>query len=82
MRSVMGYSDTHQPISTVSPSPTLHYSTMNVGNDGVGVRNTVLELRNPSMNTRNDCLGVCDITMNVGNDHIRVYSKFGLEVEG
>ena len=76
-----GTGDTHRPIFTVTTSPTFHYGTTYVGNNGVGVRSTVLEFGNTLTNVGNNCLGVRDTTMNVRNGYIRIYCKFGLEIE-
>lgn len=63
----------------VSPFPAFHHRTMDIGNDGVGVYNVVLEFRNTLMNVRNDCPGVRDVTSDVGDDYVRIYCEFGLE---
>ena len=46
------------------------------------VRNIVLNLRNDDMGVRDNGVGVHDFVANVGNSHIRVDCKFGLEVDG
>ena len=81
-------SDAHRLIFTVSPFLALHYGTMDVGNDGVGVRNIALKLRNDCLGVRNTLMDVGNDGMsvpktftNVGNGYICVYCKFGLEVD-
>ena len=65
----------------------LHYDAMDVGNDGLGVGNAAPKLRydgmgiyDPPMNVGNEGMGVCNIPMDVRNNQIRIYRKFGLEV--
>ena len=48
---------------------------MDIGNDCMDVRNTLL-------NVRNDGIGVCNTPMNIRNNDICVYRKLGLEVGG
>ena len=48
---------------------------MDLGNDGMGVHDTL-------MNVRNDGIGVCNTPMNIRNNDICVYRKLGLEVGG
>ena len=59
------YSGTHQLIFIISPFLTLHDGAVDVGNNGLRVRDVTLKLGN-------DDVGV-------GNGCIRVYCKFGLE---
>ena len=48
---------------------------MDIGNDGMDVCNTLL-------NVRNDGIGVCNTPMNIRDNDICVYRKLGLEVGG
>ena len=48
---------------------------MDIGNDGMGVYDTL-------MNIGHDSAGVHYVTTNVGDDYIRVYSQFSLKVGG
>ena len=48
---------------------------MDIGNDGMDVRNTLL-------NVRNDGIGVCNTPMNIRNNDICVYRKLCLEAGG
>ena len=61
-------SNTHREVLIVSLIPTFHHGTMDVGNDGEG--------------GRNGGLGVLDVLTNVGNNHICVDRKLGLETVG
>ena len=47
---------------------------MDLGNDGVGVYDTL-------MNVGNDSMGVCNTLMNIRNNYICVDCKFSLEVD-
>jgi hypothetical protein len=51
---------------TYSPSMTLHYGAMDVGNNGMGVCDSVVGVRNSG-------LGVYDVVMNIRNNHMCVY---------
>ena len=62
---------------------------MDVGDNGVGVGNAALKLRNDGVSVHdtpmdiiNDGMGVRNTPMNVGNDYICTYREFGLEADG
>ena len=61
---------------------------MDVGDNGVGVGNAALKLRNDGvsvhdtpMDIRNNGMGVRNTPMNVGNDYICAYRKFSLKAD-
>ena len=62
-------------ISAICPFLACHYGAMDIGNDGMGVYDTL-------MNIGHDSAGVHYVTTNVGDDYIRVYSQFSLKVGG
>ena len=86
----------HRRSFALSPSLIHPHGTMDVGNNGVGVRNGGAGGRNVAAKLRNNGMGVYDALMDlgdgglgnqdlltdVGNDHMRVHRKFGLGVDG
>jgi len=59
---------------------TFHDGTVDFGNNSLRVRDVALKLRNDDAGIGNSCVCVYDIVVDVGNGYIRVYCKFGLEV--
>ena len=59
-------------ISAICPFLACHYGAMDIGNDGMGVYDTL-------MNIGHDSTGVHYVTTNVGNDCICIYCQFGLK---
>ena len=62
-------------IFAIGPILVCHYGAVDIGNDGMGVDDTL-------MNIGHDSTGVHYVTTNVGDDYIRVYSQFSLKVGG
>lgn len=46
---------------------------MHFSNNGLGVRDIVLQLRNDNVGVGDDSVGVCDITVDVRNGYVGVY---------
>ena len=74
-----GQSCAHQVMRATRTFLTCQHVTVDVGDNGVGVRNIVLNLRddpvrvyNTLMNVGNDGVGVRDVVMDVGNDCMSV----------
>ena len=70
----------------VSLVPAFYHGTMDVGNDRLGVHNTLTDIRNDGVRVcevmvdmGDNGLGVLDVLTNGGNRHICVDRKFGLE---
>ena len=59
-------------IFATGPILVCHYGAMDIGNDGMGVNDTL-------MNIGHDSTGVHYVTTNVGNDCICIYCQFGLK---
>ena len=59
---------THKLVLTVNPFQTLLHVTMNVRNQGVGVYNTMVDIRNNHMG------GYCKLSLQAGNEK---YSTHG-----
>ena len=57
--------DTHQTISAITPPPTFHYCTMDVGEDDVVVRSIVPKLGNDCVSFRDVATKIEDGSMGV-----------------
>ena len=60
--------DTHWQTFLIRSFLIFQYGALDVGNDGMGVRD--------------DGQGIYDTLMNIGNDYVRVDCKFGLRADG
>ena len=54
---------------------------MDIGNNGLRVRDIALQLRNDDMGAGNNSVCVCDVAADIRNYYVRAYRKFGLEAD-
>ena len=53
-------SEAHQTVFAITPPLVFHHCTMDIGEDGVGIRSIVPKLGN-------DCVGFCDVVTKIEN---------------
>jgi len=70
-----GTNVTHEPELIVDPFLTFQHITMNIGDHGVGVCDTIVDVGD-------HCMDVYNAVVDVGSDHMGIHGELSLKVGG